>query len=309
VSASAPRTIRNAMTVDVEDYFHVSAFAETIRRGDWNTMEYRAESNTAKLLDLFAAYDVVATFFVLGWVARRSPKLVREIHAAGHEIACHGMTHELVYRQKPDDFARETREAKHLLEDIVGAAVGGYRAASWSVTRASLWALDIIKDAGFRYDSSIFPVRHDRYGIPGASQRPAIVKTPAGREIIEFPPSTVSLFGLRLPVAGGGYFRILPYAVTRAGLRHLNRDLHQPFIFYLHPWEVDVSQPRVRAGALSRFRHYTNIHRTEPRLRRLLDEFRCTSVRNVLADIGLLETTDRRSAPAEMLTLERPSEA
>jgi polysaccharide deacetylase family protein (PEP-CTERM system associated) len=275
------------MSVDVEDYFHVSAFAKSIRRDDWDSMEYRAEANTRKLLELFAAYGIAATFFVLGWVARRSPNLVREIHAAGHEIACHGMSHQLVYQQTREQFARETLQAKELLEDIIGASVGGYRAASWSVTRASLWALDVIKDAGFRYDSSIFPVQHDRYGIPDAPQRPGIVSTPRGQAIVEFPPSTVSLLGFRLPVAGGGYFRILPYSVTRRALLHLNRELRQPFVFYIHPWELDLDQPRVRANWLSRWRHYTNIRCTEPRLRRLLEEFRCTTVRNVLADIGL----------------------
>lgn len=279
--------IRNAMTVDVEDYFHVAALAETIRREDWDTMEYRAETSTRRLLELFASAGIHATFFVLGWVARRSPELVREIHAAGHEVACHGLSHELIYRQSREVFLEETRASKHLLEDTIGAEVAGYRAASWSITRESLWALDVIHDLGFRYDSSVFPIVHDRYGVPDAPQRPSRIATPAGKSLVEFPPSTVRLAGVRVPVAGGGYFRLLPYWLTRAGLRKLNR-LAQPFIFYLHPWEVDPAQPRVRASLLSRFRHYTNLDQTEPRLRRLLAEFRCTTVRSVLSDIGLL---------------------
>lgn len=279
--------IRNAMTVDVEDYFHVAALSETIRREDWDTMEYRAETSTRRLLELFASAGIHATFFVLGWVARRSPELVREIHAAGHEVACHGLSHELIYRQSREVFLEETRASKHLLEDTIGAEVAGYRAASWSITRESLWALDVIHDLGFRYDSSVFPIVHDRYGVPDAPQRPSRIATPAGKSLVEFPPSTVRLAGVRVPVAGGGYFRLLPYWLTRAGLRKLNR-LAQPFIFYLHPWEVDPAQPRVRASLLSRFRHYTNLDQTEPRLRRLLAEFRCTTVRSVLSDIGLL---------------------
>jgi polysaccharide deacetylase family protein (PEP-CTERM system associated) len=280
--------LRNAMTVDVEDYFHVSAFSTAIRREQWNGMEYRAERSTQQLLELFAEHGVCATFFVLGWVARRSPDLVRQIHAAGHEVACHGMSHELVYRQTPRQFGEETREAKQLLEELIGARVHGYRAASWSITRQSLWALDTIHELGFSYDSSVFPIRHDRYGIPGASQRPGYLQTPAGYRLIEFPPSTVSMFGIRMPVAGGGYFRLLPYWLTRAGLRRINRLLGQPFIFYLHPWEIDTEQPRIDAGWLSRFRHYTNLDKTAVRLRALLGEFHCTTVRNVLTDLRLL---------------------
>ncbi len=277
------------MTVDVEDYFHVSAFTDVIDRAHWDSFQYRAEANTGRFLELFAEFGIKATFFVLGWVAKRSPKLVREIQAAGHEVACHGMSHELVYRQTLQQFEAETREAKGLLEDITGTAVHGYRAASWSVTRASLWALDVIEAAGFKYDSSVFPVRHDRYGIPGASACPGLIMTPLGRQIVEFPPSTISILGARLPVAGGGYFRLLPYSVTRWALARLNQRLSQPFIFYLHPWEIDTEQPRIKASRLSQFRHYTNIGKTEQRLRELLKEFRCTTAIEVLRDLKLLE--------------------
>jgi polysaccharide deacetylase family protein (PEP-CTERM system associated) len=282
---SAP--IANALTVDVEDYFHVAALAGSIGREKWDRMEYRAEGSTQRLLRLFDEFNVRATFFVLGWVAKRSPALIRKIHDAGHEVACHGMTHELVYTQTPDQFAAETRESKQLLEDIIGAEVHGYRAASWSITRRSLWALDTIHELGFRYDSSVFPIRHDRYGIPGAATTPGVLRTVGGNQIVEFPPSTVRLYGVRVPVAGGGYFRLLPYWLIRTGLRKINASA-QPFIFYLHPWEVDPQQPRIEAPLLSKFRHYTNLDKTEPRLRRLLGEFRCTTVRSVLTDLGLL---------------------
>lgn len=281
-------TLRNAMTVDVEDYFHVHALSKVIARADWDRMEYRAEASTHRLLDLLDECETRATFFVLGWIARRSPALIRTIHARGHEIACHGLSHELIYRQTPRQFASETRESKARLEDLSGAPVSGYRAASWSITRESLWALDIVHELGFEYDSSIFPVRHDFYGMPGAQTRPGLVTTPTGRRIVEFPPSTVSMLGLRLPVAGGGYFRLLPYWLTRRGLRRLNRDLRQAFIFYLHPWEIDPDQPRMKASPLSMFRHYTNLEKTYGRLKKLLREFRCTTARNVLADAGLL---------------------
>jgi polysaccharide deacetylase family protein (PEP-CTERM system associated) len=276
------------MTVDVEDYFHVAALAEVIRRDDWSRMEYRAESNTHQLLNLFAKTGVRATFFFLGWVAQRSPQLVKAVHAAGHEIGCHGMSHELVYRQTPEVFRTETSDSKRLLEDLTGHRVSGYRAASWSITGNSLWALDVIADLDFEYDSSIFPIRHDIYGIPDAPTKPGRVRTPKGRELVEFPPSTASVFGVRVPVAGGGYFRLLPYWFTRHGLRQINHDRKQPFIFYLHPWEIDPGQPVVRAGWKSRFRHYTNLSKTSGRLSRLIGEFRFGTVRNVLVDSGLL---------------------
>lgn len=272
----------NAMTVDVEDYFHVSALAEVIRRDDWDSMEFRAEDSTNRLLDLFASKQVRATFFVLGWVAQRRPELIRRIHAAGHEVACHGLTHQLVYRQTPEVFREETRQSKQLLEDIIGAPVDGYRAASYSITAQSLWAIDILCELGFRYDSSIFPIAHDRYGIPGASTRPGLMRGKDGGTIIEFPLSTAGLLGRRVPVAGGGYFRLLPYWFNRWGLRSINERDDQPFIFYLHPWEIDPDQPRFNASRLSRFRHYTNLDVCEARLTRLLGDFRFTTVKDVL---------------------------
>ncbi len=287
----------NAMTVDVEDYFHVSAFANTIPRSTWDARELRVEENTRRLLRLFEQRGVVATFFVLGWVAKRRPSLVREIQALGHEIASHGMSHELVYRQTPAQFRAETIESKALLEDLTGRAVRGYRAASYSIRPDSVWALDVLADAGFEYDSSIFPIRHDRYGMPDAARSPGVIVTPKGERLVEFPLTTAKLFGMRVPVAGGGYFRLLPYWVTRTGLRQVNEQEKLPFVFYLHPWEIDEGQPRIAASRLSKFRHYTNIHRCEARLDRLLKQFRFGTVEQSLTALGLLKARREDHAP------------
>lgn len=296
---SASDGIVNAMSVDVEDYFHVAALARSIPRDRWNDMEYRAEANTRLLLDLFDEQRMKSTFFVLGWVAKRSPGLIREIHDRGHEVASHGMSHLLVYNQTPQEFRAETIESKALLEDIIGAPVLGYRASTYSITKRSLWALDILLEAGFVYDSSIFPIHHDLYGIPDAAEIPSRIATPKGASIVEFPMCAAPLFGAKVPVSGGGYFRLLPYWLTRAGLRKLNRELRRPFIFYLHPWEVDPGQPRVKAGLKSRLRHYTNLARTEDRLRRLIGEFSFGTVRDVLRSQGLI---DRASDPWHAVT-------
>jgi polysaccharide deacetylase family protein (PEP-CTERM system associated) len=280
--------IVNAFTVDVEDYFQVAALASAIDRASWAQRESRVERNTGVLLDLLAARGIHGTFFVLGWIAERHPALIRRIAAAGHEIACHGFSHQLIYEQTPEEFRDETTRSKRTLEDLSGQAVNGYRAASFSITRRSLWALDVLIDLGFKYDSSIFPIRHDRYGIPGANPRPAALTAPSGRTLVEFPMSAASYLGVKVPVSGGGYFRLLPYSVTRSGLRQINEAGGSPFTFYLHPWEVDPDQPRVRVGWFSRFRHYNNLHRCEPRLRRLLQDFRFGTMREVLEGAGLL---------------------
>jgi polysaccharide deacetylase family protein (PEP-CTERM system associated) len=280
--------ITNVMSVDVEDYFHVAALSKVIRREQWDQLEYRAEDSTRRLLELFASSGIKATFFVLGWVARRSPHLVRQIQAAGHEVASHGMSHKLVFDQNREEFYQETRDAKALLEDILGAPVVGYRASTYSITRKSMWALDVLCELGFRYDSSIFPVRHDVYGIPDAPVAPGKIRAPSGAEIVEFPMSTAAMAGIKVPVCGGGYFRLLPYWFTRAGLRSINRRDSRPFVFYLHPWEIDAGQPVFEAGWLSKLRHYTNLSRTEPRLQRLIGEFSFAPMREVLADLELL---------------------
>jgi polysaccharide deacetylase family protein (PEP-CTERM system associated) len=278
----------NAMSVDVEDYFHVAALSEAIPRGDWDGMNRRVDQSTRRLLDLFDSSDTKATFFMLGWVAERHPELVREIQARGHEVACHGYSHRMVYDQSPEEFREETLRSKTLLEDLTGEPVAGYRAASYSITPKSRWALDILAEAGFLYDSSIFPVRHDLYGMPGAPRFPHVLTTDGGAKLVEFPPTTARLLGQNLPAPGGGYFRLYPYALSRWLIQRINRQEGQPAIFYLHPWEVDPAQPRIEAGWRSKFRHYNNLDKCEGRLRRLLSEFRFCSVRGVLDQKGLI---------------------
>lgn len=278
----------NAFTIDVEDYFHVAALSSAISRSSWETREFRVSASTERLLALLGERGITGTFFVLGWVAERVPQLVRRIAGAGHEVACHGYSHQLIYTQSQETFRDETRHAKQLLEDLIGEPVRGYRAASFSITPKSRWALDTLVDLGFEYDSSIFPVRHDRYGMPGAARSPGAVEAPSGRKIVEFPMSTALFGGIPVPVSGGGYFRLLPYGFVRAGLRRINERDGMPFTFYLHPWEVDPQQPRMKVGLLSRVRHYTNLDRCEERLKRLLGEFRFTSMRRVLQASGLL---------------------
>lgn len=273
----------NALTIDVEDYFQVAALAEAVDRDDWSAMEYRVEANTDRLLDLFSQRGVKATFFTLGWVAERSPELIRRIQKAGHEIASHGYSHQLVYQQTPEVFREETRKSKQILEDITGEAVTGYRAASYSITAQSRWALDILCEEGFTWDSSIFPVHHDRYGMPGTPHEPYRLEAPGGGKLIEFPLSTCPLGSYRLPIAGGGYFRLYPYWLSRWGLGKINRA-GQPFIFYLHPWEIDTGQPRLKVKPLSRFRHYNNLNKCMGRLEQLLEDFRFGSVSDVLSE-------------------------
>lgn len=282
--------IQNALTVDVEDYFQVSAFAKSIDQNDWDKHPLRVENNTRRLMDMFDEAQVKATFFVLGWVADRNRDLVKEIAQRGHEVASHGYSHQLIYNQTPEVFREETIRSKALLEDIIQMPVRGYRAASYSITKNSLWALDILAEAGFVYDSSIFPVRHDRYGIPDAEERPHILKTPKGYSLVEFPLSTARIFNYKLPIAGGGYFRLYPYALTRAGLRQVN-SRKQPFIFYLHPWEIDPDQPSIEAGWFSRFRHYNNLDKCEPRLQRLMKDFQFNTAWQVLDSLDLGEAT------------------
>lgn len=276
------------MTVDVEDYFHVSAFAKVIRPHDWSQWPVTVERNTRTLLDLFDEAGIKGTFFILGWVAERHPGLIREIAQRGHEIASHGYSHQLVYRQSPSEFREETKRSKTLIEDLVQQPVIGYRAASYSITRQSLWAIDILAELGFRWDSSIFPVYHDRYGIPDSPTEPYRVKAANGDTLVEFPLTTASLLGYRMPAAGGGYFRLYPYALSRLLFRRATRGGTSPAIFYLHPWEIDPDQPRVPgAGALSRFRHYNNLDRCLPRLRAMLKEFPFGTVSESLASIDL----------------------
>jgi polysaccharide deacetylase family protein (PEP-CTERM system associated) len=287
----------NAFSIDVEDYFQVAALAGAIPRESWATREYRVEANTERILSLLAEKKVRGTFFVLGWVAEKSPGLVKRIASLGHEIACHGFSHRLIYQQAQGEFREETTRAKGFLEDVIGQPVLGYRGASFSIIRESLWALDVLIDAGFEYDSSIFPIRHDRYGIPGASPAIGRVMAPSKRTLVEFPMSAATFLGVQVPVSGGGYFRILPYWLIRRGLEQVNGK-GRPFTFYLHPWEVDPGQPRVKVGALSTFRHYTNLHRCEARLRRVLGDFSFSTMRDVLTMSGLLPSQQTAATSA-----------
>jgi polysaccharide deacetylase family protein (PEP-CTERM system associated) len=286
--------IQNALTIDVEDYFQVAALAEAVRYDDWSSMEYRVEANTDRILALFERAGVKATFFTLGWVAERSPELVKRIAAQGHEIASHGYSHQLIYNQTPEVFKEETRRSKAILEDILGAPVTGYRAASYSITNQSRWALDILAEQGFTWDSSIFPVHHDRYGMPGTPRWPHRLKTENGYELAEFPLSTLKLPGYTLPIAGGGYFRLFPYWFSKFGLGSINRQ-GKPFVFYLHPWEVDPGQPRLDVKWFSRFRHYNNLDICEQRLAKLLKHFNFTTMSNVLKDQGVLNAQTNTS--------------
>ncbi|WP_136514429.1 XrtA system polysaccharide deacetylase [Geomonas edaphica] len=279
----------NALTVDVEDYFQVSAFEGYVDRERWDEYPLRVEDNTARVLDLFDSFGVKGTFFVLGWVASRCPGLVREIRARGHEIACHGYGHQLVYRLGPEKFREDVRCAKALLEEITGERVSGYRAPSYSITARSLWALDILIEEGFEFDSSIFPVYHDVYGIPDAPRFPHLIRRPPG-VIREFPLSTYPLsIGMRrflLPVAGGGYLRLFPAWFLRRCIGAINAKEGEPAVLYFHPWEIDPGQPRIRAGARSRFRHYLNLDKTEGKLRQLLSDLRFGTMSDVLGAQG-----------------------
>lgn len=285
--------MKNALTFDVEEYFHAEAFARVLRPEEWPTLESRVTRSTERLLDILDRERVRATFFVLGWVAERHPGLVREIASLGHEIACHGYGHRMIQHLSRPDFERDVTRAKRALEDAVGRPVLGYRAPTFSIMRATLWSLDVLIEAGFRYDSSIFPVVHDRYGIPDAPRFPHRLKAPSGGEITEFPMSTMTVLGRRLPVAGGGYFRLFPYRVTRRAIARINEE-RQPAMVYLHPWEFDPDQPRLPVGPLTRFRHLVNVGKTESRLRRLLGEVSFAPASEVLTETGLLAIGDIR---------------
>jgi polysaccharide deacetylase family protein (PEP-CTERM system associated) len=267
----APSAITNALTIDVEDYFQVSAFAPHIDRSQWDTRECRVERNVHRMLDLLDRKHTKATFFTLGWVAERYPALVRRIVAEGHELASHGYGHQRASDLSEAAFFEDVRSAKAILEDLSGTPVLGYRAPSFSIGADNLWALDTLERAGYRYSSSIYPVQHDHYGMPDAPRFAHQIRP----GLMEIPPTTLRMFDRNLPSSGGGYFRLLPYALSRWMLRRVNQRDGQSAIFYCHPWEIDAEQPRVEGiGLKTRFRHYVNIGRTEARLARLLDDFR-----------------------------------
>ncbi|MDI9612024.1 MAG: DUF3473 domain-containing protein [Acidobacteriota bacterium] len=273
----------NAFSVDVEDYFHVEAFASCVSPSDWDTYPCRVERNIDCILEMLERHRTRATFFVLGWVAERHPRLVRQIAAAGHEIGCHGYAHQRIHRQDPGGFRDDVRRARLCLMDQAQAPVECYRAPSFSITRSTLWALDVLVEEGFRIDSSIFPVRHDLYGIPDAERFPHV-----RNGIVEFPPTTVRIAGGNLPAAGGGYLRIFPLAVTRWAIRRVNRVEQRPAMVYFHPWELDPGQPRIRAPLRSRFRHYTRLGGMQEKVDRLLGEFRFSTVSDVCRELALV---------------------
>lgn len=283
---TATGAVLNAMTIDVEDYFQVSAFEGVAPRHRWNDFESRVEANTTRLLDLFDESSVKGTFFVLGWVAQRFPRLVQDIARRGHELASHGHLHRLVYDQTREAFRNDIRRSKETIESAAGCAVLGYRAPSYSITPRSLWAFDILIEEGYRYDASVYPIHHDRYGIPPSPREPYVIRRKAGA-LIEAPGSAVRVGPLNLPVGGGGYFRMLPYQWTRWGLRRINETEHRGAIFYLHPWEIDPGQPRLPIGLLGRIRHYRNLTETKSRLRRLLLDFRWGPLHTIL--VGSIE--------------------
>ncbi|WP_319548664.1 XrtA system polysaccharide deacetylase [Desulfogranum marinum] len=263
--------MNNYLTIDVEDYFQVSAFEKNIKVDEWDNFESRVVNNTERILDILAEFETKATFFIVGWIAEKHPKLVRTIQRAGHPIGCHSYLHRKIYTLTPEQFREDTKRAKELLEEIIGQPILGYRAPSYSITEKSLWALEILAELGFEYDSSIFPVMHDNYGIPDSP------RFPYGHQhvkLYEYPISTARILGRTIPVSGGGYFRLFPYWFTRWALETINNKEKQPYVFYLHPWEIDPKQPRFKtASFLSRFRHYNHLEDTENRLRSLLGDF------------------------------------
>lgn len=262
--------ITNALTIDVEDYFQVSALAPHFPRSQWETVPCRVERNIDLILALLEEHETKATFFTLGWIAERYPELVRRISNAGHEIASHGYGHERASAQTPASFLSDIKLARMVLEDLSGTDVTGYRAPSFSIGASNLWAHDCIAEAGYVYSSSVYPVKHDHYGMPDAPRFPYRLES----GLMEVPVTTVRCFGRNWPAGGGGFFRLLPYAVSRWQIARVNREDQRPAIFYFHPWEVDPEQPRVaEASARTRFRHYVNLQRTEGRLRRLLKDF------------------------------------
>jgi len=272
-------TIKNAMTVDVEDYFQVSAFEPYIDKKNWDSLEHRVEANTHKILDIFAEFDKKATFFTLGWVAERYPQLVKRIIAEGHELACHGYEHIRVTEQTPEQFKADIILTKKILEDISGKEIIGYRAASYSINSNNLWAHDILAEEGFKYSSSVYPVKHDLYGIPDA---PRFCYEPiAESSFLEIPITTVKLGNKNMPCGGGGFFRFYPYFFSKWAFTNIN-STNQSAIFYCHPWEIDPDQPKQKGLNLkTKFRHYLNLDKMEQRIRYLLTDFQWDTMENV----------------------------
>ncbi len=296
----------NALSVDLEEYFQVSNFDGVIPRDEWDGLDSRVGDSTRRLLDLFERTGSRSTFFVLGWVAERQPKLVREVAERGHEIACHGYGHELVYEIGPERFREDLERARKAIEDAVGEPVRGYRAPSYSVTRRSLWALEILAELGFEYDSSIFPIRHHRYGIPEFERVPVRVALPSGARITEFPLSTLRLFGGNFPIAGGAYLRFLPGLLFRLGFSRLVAA-EQPTVLYLHPWEIDAGQPVQDVSRKVRINHYYNLGRMESKLAGLVERFPFASLHDVLSHLERAGRLEERSLDALLAVDDAPA--
>lgn len=275
--------MRNALTIDVEDYYMVSAFSDIVKFEDWPRFESRVERNTERILDLLDEHGVKATFFVLGWVAEHYPRLVRDIHKRGHYIASHGYNHRIAYELDRTTFREDTRRSKRIIEDVTGQAVSGYRAASYSITKDSLWTLAVLMEEGFTYDSSIFPIFHDRYGYPDFSRFPEMISNGGPARILEIPLSTVRIFGKNIPIAGGGYLRFFPVRFIEWGIRSINVKESKPAIIYFHPWEVDEKLPRLKGSMLSSFRHHVNVNKTFLKVKRLLETFKFSPIEEVFA--------------------------
>lgn len=288
-------SIINAMTVDVEDYFQVSAFEKTIDRAQWDNIPCRVEGNMNRILNLFAKKNVHATFFTLGWVAERYPDLIRRIVNEGHELASHGFMHTRVTQQSPEEFRADIIKTKNLLEEISGVEVKGYRAPSYSIGAANLWALDELHEAGYQYSSSIYPVKHDLYGMPEASR---FSFYPRGKQgILEIPITTIRFGDKNIPCGGGGFFRLYPYVVSRWALRSVNKNENQPGMFYFHPWEIDPDQPRqTNINLKTRFRHYLNLKRMEGRLQALLEDFEWDRMDNIFLNKKINQEMNRETS-------------
>jgi len=287
--------MKNALTIDLEDYYQVSAFSDTFVVDQWDNYPSRVEHNTAKLLSILDEGNARATFFTLGWVARKYPKLIKEIADRRHEVACHSNVHRSVYAMSADEFRTDTLDAKKLLEDIIGVPVLGYRAPSFSITRNSLWAYEILVELGFSYDSSVFPIKHPNYGWPRAPRFPFMIRT-AGGSILEFPMPTLQLAGVRAPIGGGAYLRLLPYWFTRWALRYINQGEALSACVYLHPWELDSEQPRMQGSMSARLRHYFGLKGAEAKLRRMLLDFEVQPMNSLIDELNLdpLSTRSKR---------------
>lgn len=290
---------RPLLSVDVEDYFQTEAFSAVAPREEWDNYPLRVVDNTKRLLDIFDTHNAKATFFVMGWIADRVPQLVREIAVRGHELACHSYWHRTIYSITPEVFRQDTRDAVRAIEDAAGVRVSGYRAPTWSITRKSLWAINVLAEEGFEYDSSVYPVHHDLYGIPGASAAPYVWKT-GHNDMIEIPPATFSIGNMTLPAAGGGYLRIFPLGYSRMAIDQLSRRTHLPVV-YLHPWEIDPGQPRLNGPWKSRLRQYWGLESFELKLTRLLASYQFIPFRQWRTDVAAAGTEVSFTMPGVMV--------